>query len=174
MTGIDIRPVDVPECLPGHSSRVLSTAAAFETDGYSLKNPLIEHPPYQFRTFTRVQAVINAYRSRVMALRRDGELEGITLNAGSEDDLYFFIKTAPSTRRASLVLLDNGNLRAVWGGDDRSHVGIQFRGDQSASFVIFTSRPSKPGLSRVSGTDTLDGLKSHIKAFGLESLLNPW
>ena len=170
---IDIQPVDVPECLPGHSIRVFSNAAAFETNGFSLINPLIQHPPYAFRTFTKLQAVINAYRDRVKDLRREGELEGITLNAASEDDLYFFIKTAPSTRRAALVLLENGNLRAVWSGGDGSHVGVQFRGDQSASFVIFASRPSKSGVSRVAGNDTLDGVKRHIRTFGLDVLLNP-
>ena len=173
MTGIEIRPVDVPECLPPHSSRLPSEAAAFETDGYSLINPLIEHRPYRFRTITKLQAVINAYRDRLKVLHRDGELEGITANTASEDDLYFFIKSAPSTRRASLVLLDNGNLRAVWSGGDGSHVGVQFRGDQSASFVIFASRPSKSGVSRVAGNDTLDGVKRHIRTFGLDALLNP-
>ena len=174
MTGIDIRPVDAPQCLPWHSSSVLSNSVAFETDRYSLTNPLIEHRPYRFHTFTKLQAVINAYRDRLNILCSEGELEGITLNTESEDDLYFFIKSAPSTRRASLVLLDNGNLRAVWSGEDGSHVGIQFCGDQLASFVIFASRPPKSGVSRVAGKDTLDGVKRHIRTFGLDALLNPW
>ena len=174
MTETDIQPVDAPRWLTWHPRRVPSNAVAFEKDGYSLTNPLIVYRPHRFHTFTKLQAVINAYRDRVKVLRSEGELEEITLNTASEEDFYCFIKSAPSTRRASLVLLDNGNLRAVWSGKDGSHVGIQFRGDQSASFVIFASRPSKSGVSRVSGKDTLDGLKSHIEVFGLDALLNPW
>ena len=173
MTGIDIRPIDTPRCLLAHSVRVLSNSVVLETDRYSLTNPFVEHRPYRFRTCTKLQTVVNGYRERLNFLRNEGEVEGIALNLASEEDFFFFTKSVPSTRRASVVLLENGNLRAVWSGDDGSHVGIQFRGDQLASFVIFASRPPKSGVSRVAGKDTLDGVKRHIGAFGLDALLNP-
>ena len=119
-----------------------------------------------------LQAVINAYQDRIEALRCEGEVDGITLNASSEKDFYLFVKSAPYTRKASLVLIDNGNLRAVWRNDDGSHVGVQFRGEQSASYVIFKPRSSTPDVSRVSGTDTLEGVNGQIHALGLETLLN--
>ena len=99
-------------------------------------------------------------------------MDGITLNALSAEEFYLFVKSAPYTRRASLVLIDNGNLRAAWRGDDGSHVGVQFHGEQSASYVIFKRRPSTSDVSRVSGKDTLDGVKRQIHVFGLETLLN--
>ena len=119
-----------------------------------------------------LQAVIDAYQDRIKALRCDGEIDGITLNASSEEDFYLFVKSAPYTRSASLVLIDNGNLRAVWRNDDGSHVGVQFRGEQSASYVIFKPRSSTPDVSRVSGTDTLEGVNGQIHALGVDTLLN--
>lgn len=120
----------------------------------------------------KLQAVIDVYEVRIKALRCEGEIDGMTLDASSEEDFYSFVKSAPYTRRASLVLMDNGNLRAVWRNDDGSHVGVQFRGEQSASYVIFKRRSSTPDVSGVSGTDTLEGVNGKIHAFGLDTLLN--
>ena len=173
MTSIDIQAADLPQFLSSRSFSIPSDSAVFEQGGYSQTNLSIEHsssPP--FHTLTELLAVINAYQDRIEVLRCEGEVDGFTLNASSEEDFYLFVKSAPFTRRASLVLIDNGNLRAVWRSNDGSHLGVQFRGGQAASYVIFKPRSSTPDFSRVSGTDTLDGVKRQIHAFGLETLLS--
>ena len=172
MTSIAIQAVDIPQCLSRHSYSVPANSVTFEKSDWSLMNPLINYPPLsQFHALLELQVVINSYQERIEVLRSEGQLDGITLNASSEEDFYRFVKSAAYTRRASLVLIDNGNLRAVWRGGDGSHCGVQFRGKQVASYVIFKCRPSTSDVSRVSGSDTLDGVKRQIRAFGLEILL---
>ena len=105
-------------------------------------------------------------------LREYGESDGITLKTDSEAAFSNFIKSNAYTRRASLVLLDNGNLRAVWKDDDGSHIGIQFHGGQVASYVVFKRRDHGADISRVAGTDTLDGVRGQIRAFGLDKLMS--
>lgn len=172
MMGITIQSVVTSGFPLMHSYNISTSVPTSISDSCSLTNLLIKYTPHQFYNITRLQDTINTYRDRVRLLCREGEAEGIELHSPSEEDFYSFVKSAPFFGRASLVLIDNGNLRAVWRGDGGSHVGIQFRGGQVASYVIFKRRSSGSGISRVAGTDTLDGVKRQIQAFGLEALLN--
>ena len=131
-----------------------------------------EHSSQPWPALLRLPTVLSAYAERVATLREYGEADGITLRAESEDAFLNFIKSNAYTRRASLVLLDNGNLRAVWKDDDGRHVGVQFRGGQAASYVIFKRRDHGAETSRVAGKDTLDGVRGQIRAFGLEKLMS--
>ncbi|WP_419934132.1 hypothetical protein [Candidatus Palauibacter sp.] len=136
-----------------------------------LTNLLADHAPQPWSALLRLPTVLSAYEERVATLREYGEADGITLRAASEDAFLNFIKSNAYTRQASLVLLDNGNLRAVWKSDDGSHVGVQFRGGQAAGYVIFKRRDHGAETSRVAGKDTLDGVRGQIRAFGLEKLM---
>ena len=75
-----------------------------------------------------------------------GEAEGVTISAASEKDFWDFVKSLPAARKGSLVLMENGNLRAVWEASDDSHLALQFRGDRMIQYVIFKRRP-RPGRS---------------------------
>ena len=169
---IAIQSFDTPRFSLKQSYEISANVPESMLDSCSLTNLLNKFTPHKFHNIQRLQDTINAYRNRVQLLSRLGIAEGIELYSPSEEDFYSFVKSAPFSRRASLVLIDNGNLRAVWRNDDGSHVGIQFRGGQNASYVIFKRRSSASGISRVAGTDTLDGVKRQIRAFGLEALLN--
>ena len=57
--------------------------------------------------------VCRAYRRRIGELARYGLEEGIALNEASERDFWTFVGAPESSRQAGLVLMDNGNLRAV-------------------------------------------------------------
>lgn len=138
---------------------------------YSRTNLLIDHEPHPWSALSRLPDALNAYRQRVAVLREYGEEDGITLSTASQTAFSDFVKSNAYPRRASLVLLDNGNLRATWRGDDGSHVGIQFRGGQDASYVIFKRRQGGTDVSRVAGKDTLHGVRKQIRAFGLEALM---
>ena len=111
------------------------------------------------------------YSRRIEVLRSDAEDDGFVLNEASERDFWQYIRSVPFAQKTGLVLVDNGNLRAVWKGDDESLLGIQFLGNQWVEYVIFKRRPSTSDVARVAGRDTLDRLKRQIDAFDLTSLM---
>ena len=100
-----------------------------------------------------------AYQRRIEFLCREAALDGFTMNADSERDFWAFIRSIPGSQKASLVLWDNGHLRAVWKGTEESHLGLRFLGDQRIEYVIFKRFPAAEKVSRVAGFDTFDGIK---------------
>lgn len=115
--------------------------------------------------------VRQTYRSRIAELREYGIEDGVIVNPASEKDFWSFVKSLPAARPGSLVLMDNGNLRAVWKGEQGSHLGLQFLGRRMVEYVIFKRRPRAKQVSRVAGADTFDGIKRQIAAFELSALL---
>lgn len=110
----------------------------------------------------------NYYHHRIETLQSDAETEVFAINNASEENFWSFIGSIPLTRKAELVLMDNGNLRAVWKDQNGNHLGVQFLGEQMAEFVIFKQRPSAASVSRVAGIDTLEGLIAQLQAFDLD------
>lgn len=111
------------------------------------------------------------YGQRIEILRNDGDLDGITINKASIQDFWSFVESVPFACKAEIVLVDNGNLRAVWNGEDGSHLGFQFFGDHMVQYVIFRRRQGSGHVSRVAGRDTLEGVKRQVQNFDLETLL---
>lgn len=120
----------------------------------------------------RKRRVIEEYSARIDVLRSYGESEEIAVEAASERDFWHFVRSKSFTRKAQLVLMDSGNLRAVWKSPDGTHLGLQFLGRQRVEYVIFKCRPATSHVSRVAGVDTLDGVARQIDAFDLASLVN--
>lgn len=114
----------------------------------------------------------SAYLNRIEWLRNDGACDQITLNESSVRDFFAFIDAASYSLGASLVLHDNGNIRALWKLSDEDRIGVQFRGDGNASFVIFKRPASRVATSRSYGVDTLDGVRARIQACGFEPELS--
>ncbi len=112
-----------------------------------------------------------AYSARIDSLRDYAMQDGFNLNPESEADFWRFIQTVPDFRKGNLVLIDNGNLRAVWKNKSGDHMGLQFLGGGMLQYVIFKQRSANIRISRVSGRDTFAGLMRQINAFELESLL---
>lgn len=112
-----------------------------------------------------------AYQSRIAELREYGIEDGVTVNPASERDFWAFVQSLPAARPGSLVLMDNGNLRAVWEGKNESHLALQFLGGRMIQYVIFKRRPRAGKVSRVAGADTFDGIKRQIDAFALQTLV---
>ena len=120
----------------------------------------------------RRSRIFEEYSARIDVLRSYGGFEEITVEAASERDFWYFVKSTSFTRKAQLVLMDSGNLRAVWKSPDGTHLGLQFLGRRRAEYVIFKCRPATSDVSRVAGVDTLDGVARQIDAFDLASLVN--
>ena len=112
-----------------------------------------------------------AYASRIEVLKEQAALDGYSLNPTSSDAFVEFLENNPRIRRGRLVLMENGNLRAVWKGENEAHIGLQFINNRSIQYVIFTRREPQFPVSRASGRDTLDGIERQIEAFDLNSVL---
>ncbi len=74
-------------------------------------------------------------------------------------------------RRGRLVLMENGNLRAVWKGKNSAHVALQFIDSRTIQYVIFKQREPSTPVSRASGRDTMEGISNQISAFDLDDIL---
>lgn len=116
--------------------------------------------------------LILAYEDRITALKRYGVGDGVSLNDASVEDFWHFVGYPGTRRKAGLVLLDNGNLRASWRDKDGNFLGIQFAGHGQVEYVIFKRRPNSDLVSRVAGVDTLGGIRKQFQAFDLVSLVN--
>lgn len=115
--------------------------------------------------------VDQAYELRIEDLRSYAEFDGLTINEASERDFWSFIMSIPFACEAELVLLDNGNLRAIWDDENGNHFGLQFLGDWELQYVIFRHRKGRRKVSRVAGRDTFDGVMRQVRTFELETLL---
>ena len=113
----------------------------------------------------------HAYRSRIRTLCADAADEGYSVRSASERGFWNFINGTPHLRMGNLVLMDNGNLRAVWKDGKGTHLGLQFLGEGMVQYVIFKRRSRTRPISRIAGRDTLDGFKNQIDAFQLHSML---
>ncbi len=112
------------------------------------------------------------YWTRIESLISDAELDGFTLNRESERDFWSFVtESVPFATKGELTLVDNGNLRAVWEGEEGSHFGLQFLGGGMAQYVIFRRRKGSSHVSRVAGRDTFEGVRKQARNFALEALL---
>ena len=121
-------------------------------------SPVVAPPPTPYES----ARAIADYSARLDDLREAAAEEGIEWSEASRQDFQAFVTGNPGWRKAALGLMDNGNLRAVWKGDDGSHLGLQFLGDQFGEYVIFKRRSETMPVSRVSGVDTL-GRRSSAK-----------
>lgn len=112
-----------------------------------------------------------AYMRRLAYLRDEAIKDGYILNPASEVDFQQFVSSAPNMQKANLVLMDNGNLRAIWKDMQGTRIGLQFLGGRMAQYVIFKRRSQGLPISRVVGRDSLEGLERQFDAFDLHSLL---
>ena len=128
------------------------------------------------RTETSVECAtgteaLDAYVPRLQYLQKEAKHDGYSLNRASEIDFKQFIRTTRNIRTCDLVLLDNGNLRAIWKDGRKAHLGLQFLGDKVGQYVIFKQRSGKLPVARVAGRDSLEAIGRQIDAFRLQSLI---
>ena len=140
----------------------------------SVENVQVQEPASSYQveyTATpgkHTELITHAYHHRIETLRSDAEIEGLAVNNTSEDNFWSFIGSIPSARKAELVLMDNGNFRAVWQDKNGDHLGVQFLGERMTEYVIFKQRQSAGSVSRVAGIDTLEGVITQLQAFDLD------
>ena len=113
-----------------------------------------------------------AYERRIETLRDDAGRDDLTINVDSEQDFWDFVRSVNYLPRAMLALMDNGDIRAVWKGDDLCHLGLHFLGGGEIQYVIFKRRFDSKRVSRVAGVDTFGGIEKQIVAFDLIASMN--
>lgn len=114
---------------------------------------------------------LRQYESRLAYLRKEAAYEDRVINTISEKDFRHFVESQPHLLKGDLVLVDNGNLRAIWENNQGAQIGLQFLGGSSVQFVVFVHRSTGQQITRVTGRDTLIGLLQIIRALDVESLL---
>ena len=119
----------------------------------------------------KVRAKREAWEERIRELRSYAAEDGDPFRLESEQDFWAFVETRPSVRKGGLVLVDSGELRAVWQGDPGTRVGVEFLGGRVLRFVIFKRDPSTGEVARIAGYDDFDGFERQIDAFDLDSLV---
>ena len=152
----------------GHASRLDSLPAAMDLKGIEPGTPSDAGPDHEAHGSSTKH---DAYMLRIRLLKDEAVHDGYVLNLASEIDFRHFVRSAPDIRRGNLVLMDNGNLRAIWKGNNGARLGLQFLGGRMVQYVIFKRRKKEQPISRVTGRDTLEGLERQIHAFELHSLL---
>ncbi len=115
--------------------------------------------------------IIQHIKLRVEKLKSEARLENDLFNDDSARDLIQFIKNHPYSRKPSVFLVDNGNLRAVWKDESGNHFGMQFLGKSNAQYVIFSKRDNAENVSRVAGRDNLQGVALQVNALEINDLI---
>lgn len=110
---------------------------------------------------------IQQYHPRIAQLREYALEDGFDLNEASQNDFRRFVESIPDMRRASLILDENGNLRANWRDDSIGQAGIEFFGDGTTEFVFYY----EPNDVWEAGMGALNEVKERIKSFGLAELV---
>ena len=109
--------------------------------------------------------------NRIKVLVEQTKSEDCSLNSGSHEAFWEFARTSQNLVYDKLFLLENGNLHATWKDEQRNHIGLEFVDKQTIGFVIFKWRESYESFSRLSGFDTIDGIRELIIAYELNNLL---
>ena len=110
------------------------------------------------------------YKSRIAQLHSFAEEDGVTVNAASRREFLEFAYSDPTIRQASLVLLDNGNLRAAWRTNEEG-IGIQFFGNGTVQMLV--SRQGDNGkIAHEAQRTPVSSLREAIEDTGLRHLLH--
>ena len=115
--------------------------------------------------------MLKAYRERISELLAFAEEDALSLNPESKNDLLAFFDSQNTVRKGNLVLLDNGNLRATWRGDQGGFVGLQFLGNNNVQFVILENRSDDLSNSRAVGRISYERILQQIAVFDLNKLV---
>lgn len=118
----------------------------------------------------QIKKLNQKYQTRIQELHGYAILEGFNIKKSSQKDFWSFIKSTRYMRKASLFLMDNGNLRTVWRDSYGNHIGLQFLGNGRGEYVIFKRRSSNKDVARVAGIDILDGIKIQIRSFNFNMM----
>ena len=106
------------------------------------------------------------YRDRISELVEVSKEEAIRYNEKSEADFWRFIKTFSPVKSAGLILTDDGNLIAIWDGNNGNYFDIEFMGDTHLEYVAYNNKGKHK-----EGSGTIDCIPQCVYKFNLENIL---
>ena len=118
-----------------------------------------------------IPGVSHVYDKRIETLRGYAAEEGISVNETSVEAFRQFVEVVVHSTKALLIVMDNGNLRAVW-KEDGSHLGLQFLGGQQVQYVVFKQIGLGREVNRLSGRHSFAGMVELVKESGLWPLMS--
>jgi hypothetical protein len=170
----------MPRMVMGVPHRTLATSGAFVTDTgegelpawlEAAWSPVDEALAHEARQKVAQRELTARLHARIGELKRLGAEEGLQWSPASEDDLWAFVSLWPSLREPGLILMDNGNLRAVWRNVAGEQVALEFRGYRQVYFVFFAQRFEGPPMARSIGEDSVARIGHKIAGDNLTGLL---
>ena len=111
------------------------------------------------------------YEARVAFLQQEARSEGFDLSAASRRDFESVALGAREVRRAELVLLPSGNLRAFWEDKKGTQLGLQFMGEDVVQYVLLRRGEGAKSPRHAVGRVSLERLEQRLTELGLRSLL---
>ncbi len=144
-----------------HSSIALSSIDE------TVKKPTIENMIHNFPS----QNVANLYAERIETLKELARDDGYDLHESSYANFTKFLEKHPRLAHADLVLLDNGNLRAIWKGENDAEIGLQFLQDSRVQYVLFNKSGPNSSASRPYGRGEFKETMNQIKKFDLDNIM---
>ena len=112
-----------------------------------------------------------AYHRRIKDLRGMAKDEGFMVAQESVNDFWQLIRSLLPTRKAQLVLTDEGNLIAIWDDDDGNYVDIEFLGAGSLHYLIFKGPEHSPNRICEEGGGDIQTVKRQAQKHNLAKLL---
>ena len=116
--------------------------------------------------------VATSCRRRIRELDDFARSEGFRVNPASKRTFWRFFERCPFATQPGLVLLDNGNLRAVWGDMRPTHVGLQFLPNGQIQYVLFARPPYSHGVMRGRGRAGAANIPTLLEGHGLADVLD--
>ena len=111
------------------------------------------------------------YVERIETLKELAGEEGYVLDESSYNNFHKFLGKYPRLVHADLVMLDNGNLRAIWKGEKGTEVGLQFLKDSRVQYVLFNEFGPNCVESRPYGKGGFEETMKKIKEFDLDKIM---
>ena len=144
--------------------------------GWELATGESQDPSHRYRSPSTPDDVVHrdVYDVRIEELRgfAEGDEDIEPVNEDSIRDFWRFMGAQGFSRRAGLVLLDNGNLRAVWRDNAGSNVGLEFMGDGTVLYVMFKPYPDGRETTREADIAAFDAAVDKLRELDLLSFVS--
>ena len=152
-------------------------SAALEDDTYTsalkreVRETAAEHAVAAVERQLKLTDLRRIYESRIEFLREAAEEDELVMNETPVDEFWRFFDEFEPIGRASLVLILEGDLRAIWRTGPENHIGIHFKGDGTVHYVVFKRMLGSDTVTRTSGACTLSEVAELISRYRMGRLV---
>ena len=144
-------------------SKVIQRSSTLE-DELKSDDPLNQYIADFNEMLAKTKITFQSYEYRIEELHKfalDDE-ECSEINESSRKDFWCFVKSMPWTSTAGLMLLDNGNLSAVWRLANNTRIEVEFFGNGWCNFVKLKRHGRATRASHKLGVCRLDELSTEL------------